>query len=150
MPEDPAGFEIGKDGLTAVVAGVDGSPSSLHAAAWAGGLARREKALLVLVYVEPLGSPAYWSPLSMAGASQAAIDYVAELRAEAQRYLSPVGVRWQLVHHRGEPASGLELVAEQVRADCIVVGRSRRSGGLLGSVPRTLIHDAARPVVVVP
>ena len=150
MPADPAGFEIGKDGIKAVVTGIDGSPSSLHAAAWAGGLARREKALLVLVYVEPLGSPAYWSPLSMAGASQAAMDYVEEIRGEAERYLSPIGVRWQLVHHRGDPASGLEAIAEQFRADCIVVGRSRHSGGLLGSVPRTLINDAARPVVVVP
>ena len=150
MPADPPGFEIGKDGIMAVVAGVDGSPSSLHAAAWAGGLARRETALLVLVYVEPLGSPAYWSPLSMAGASQAAVDYVEELRGEAQRYLDPIGVHWKLVHHRGDPASGLESVAEQFRADCIVVGRSRHGGGLLGSVPRTLINDAARPVVVVP
>ena len=134
----------------AVVAGVDGSPSSLHAAAWAGGLARREKALLVLVYVEPLGSPAYWSPLSMAGASQAAVDYVEELRGEADKYLSPTGVRWKLVHHRGDPASGLESVAEQFRADCIVVGRSRHGGGLVGSVPKMLVKDAKRPVVVVP
>ena len=150
MPVDPPAFEIGKDGITVVVTGIDGSPSSLHAAACAGGLARREKALLVLVYVEPLGSPAYWSPLSMAGASQAALDYVEELRDEAERYLSPTGVRWRLVHHRGDPAGGLETVAEQFRADCIVVGRSRHTGGLLGSVPRTLIQDAARPVVVVP
>ena len=41
------------------------------------------------------------------------------------------------------------LVAEEVRADCIVVGRSH-DGGALGSVARTLINLATRPVVIVP
>lgn len=35
-------FEIGKDGLGGIVVGMDGSPASFHAAAWAGGLARSE------------------------------------------------------------------------------------------------------------
>lgn len=148
MPADPTGFELGKDGLSSIVVGVDGSPPSLHAAAWAGGLARRERALLVLVYAEALTGPAYWSPLSMAGASEAAVRYVEELRADAGRFLGAMGVRWELGHHRGDPAQGLESVAETYRADCIVVGRSRRGGG--GSVPKRLITDAARPVVVVP
>ena len=45
---------------------------------------------------------------------------------------------------------GLEQVAEQYRADLIVVERSRRRGGLLGTVPATLVVEAVRPVVVVP
>jgi nucleotide-binding universal stress UspA family protein len=53
------------------------------------------------------------------------------------------------VHHRGEPAHGLETVAEERRADCIVVGRSH-DGGALGSVAKSLINLAHRPVVVIP
>ncbi|MCE7005953.1 universal stress protein [Kibdelosporangium philippinense] len=150
MAEGEADFEIGKDGLTVIVVGVDGSPPSLHAAAWAGGLARRERAKLVLVYVEPIASPAYWTAMGMAGATEAATAFVDEIRREAAAYLDHAGIAWELVHYRGDPAHGLEAIAEERRADCIVVGRSRHGGGLVGSVPKMLVKDAKRPVVVVP
>ncbi len=143
-------FELGKDGLGGIVAGMDGSPASFHAAAWAAGLARRERARLVLVYVETVGGVAYWSPMGVAVASEAAESLVEELRQEVVTYLQGIDVNWDFVHHRGDPAVGLEQVAEQYRADLIVVGRSRRRGGLLGTVPATLVVEAVRPVVVVP
>lgn len=135
--------EIGKDGLAVIVVGIDGGDRAQNAAAWATGLARRERARLVLVYVEPLTSPAYWSPIGMATAAEAASAFVEELHQSAARYLDAVGVRWELVHYRGDPAHGLEAVAEDRRADCIVVGRG-------GAVPKTLVNEARRPVVVVP
>jgi nucleotide-binding universal stress UspA family protein len=137
-------YEIGMDGLAVIVVGVDGTPTALHAAAWASGLARRERARLVFVYVEPLTSPAYWSPFGMATAAEAAGEVVGELRRTITDYLGNVGVRWELVHRRGDPGHGLEKVAEEVHADCVVVGRG--SGG----VAKYLINDARRPVVVVP
>lgn len=149
MPEQ-YDFELGKDGLAAIVVGVDGSPSSVNAAAWASGLARRENALLVLVYVEQLSSLAYFTSLGAGSAASTAVEWVAELRGLAEQYFGGTGVRWELVHHRGDAAHGLEEVAEERRADCIVVGRSHHGGGLQGSVPKALIHDARRPVVVVP
>jgi nucleotide-binding universal stress UspA family protein len=150
VSEGSADFEIGKDGLAVIVVGVDGTPPSLHAAAWAGGLARRERARLVLVYVEPIASPAYWTAMGMAGATEAAAAFVDEIRKEAEAYLEHAGVSWELVHYRGDPAHGLEAVAEERRADCIVIGRSRHGGGLVGSVPKMLVKDAKRPIVVVP
>jgi nucleotide-binding universal stress UspA family protein len=152
VQEDAAapGFEIGKDGVGSIVVGVDGSPPAVHAAAWAAGLARRERARLVLVYVEPLASAAYWTSIGMINAAEAANDYVAEVRREAAKFLDQFGIEWDLLHHRGDPATALEQIAEELRADCIVVGRSRHKGGLLGSVPKTLVTRAARPVVVVP
>lgn len=126
-----------------IVVGVDGGARALHAAAWASGLARRERAHLVLVYVEALAGPAYWSPLGMATAAEAAGEIVEELRRAAADYLDQTGVQWELVHYRGDPAHGLEAVAEDRRADCIVVGRG-------GGVTRSLVNDARRPIVVVP
>ncbi|MBM7770243.1 nucleotide-binding universal stress UspA family protein [Actinokineospora baliensis] len=134
-----------KDGLAVIVVGVDGSQASLNAFAWSAGLARREHAKLVLVYVEPLANPAYWTGIGVAGAREAAEAYVDELRLDGTRYLDPIGVAWDVVHIAGDPARGIEAAAEQVGADCIVVGRSRQ-----GRVTRNLIADAARPVVVVP
>lgn len=148
--EDPSEFEIGKDGVTSIVVGADGSPSAGHACAWAAGLARRERAQLVLVYVEPLANPAYWTPMGMITATEAATSFVEELRDEAAELLDGSGVRWEFVHHRGDPANGLESVAEQHRADCIVIGRSRHIGGSLGTVPKALAGQAKRPVIVVP
>ncbi|GAB3437048.1 universal stress protein [Actinophytocola sediminis] len=136
-------FEIGKDGLAVIVVGIDGGDRAHHAAAWATGLARRERARLVLVYVEPLTSPAYWSPFGMATAAEAAAELVHELRQNLARYLDTSGVHWELVHYRGDPAQGLETIAEDRRADCIVVGRG-------ADVPRALVNEARRPVVVVP
>lgn len=137
-------YEAGKDGLAVIVVGVDGTSSALHAAAWASGLARRERARLVFVYVEPLSSSAYWSPFGLTTTAETAGELVDELRRTITEYLGSVGVRWELVHHRGDPGHGLEKVAEEVHADCVVIGR----GG--GGVAKYLINDARRPVVVVP
>ncbi|SDD16973.1 universal stress protein [Actinokineospora iranica] len=139
-----------KDGLALIVVGLDGGLPSKNASAWAAGLARREHAKLLLVYVEPLANPAYWTGVGMEGAAEAAVAYVAEMRRDAARYLDPVGVAWDVVHVRGDAARGLESVAERFEADCIVVGRSGRGGGRVGSVPKSLIADALRPIVVVP
>lgn len=144
------GFEIGKDGMGSVVVGYDGSPPSVHAAAWAAGLARRERGVLLIVWVEVLSSPAYWTPMGTAAAAEAGTEFLEELRAEAGPLLAERGVAWELLHGQGEPAKVLEAIAEERRADCIVVGRSRRRGGLLGTVPKSLIAHATRPVVVVP
>ena len=97
----------------------------------------------ILVYVEALAGPAYWSPIGMATAAEAAGALVEEMHQAAAAYLDPFGVRWELVHYRGDPAHGLEAVAADRRADCIVVGRG-------GGVARTLVNQAHRPVVVVP
>lgn len=143
-------FEIGKDGVGAVVLGYDGTPPSTHAAAWAAGLVRRERGVLLVVYIEVLSSPAYWTAMSGAAASDAAAEYVRELRDQAGPQLDERGVDWEMLYGKGEPALVLEAIAEQRRADCIVVGRSRHRGGLLGTVPKSLLAHATRPVVVVP
>lgn len=144
------GFEIGKDGVGTVVLGYDGSPPATHAAAWAAGLVRRERGLLLVVYVEALSSPAYWTALSAAAATEADVEYAQELRDQAGPLLEEPGVAWEMLHGQGDPARVLEAIAEERKADCIVVGRSRHRGGLLGTVPKSLLAHATRPVVVVP
>lgn len=145
-----AGFEIGKDGLGTIVVGYDGTPPSIHAAAWASGLARRERGKLLVVYVETLSSPAHWTAMSSAAAIEAGMEFVQELIAEAGPLMAERGIDWEMLRGQGEPAAVLEAVAEQRRADCIVVGRSRHRGGLLGTVPKSLLAHASRPIVVVP
>jgi hypothetical protein len=45
-------FELGTDGPKVILVGVDDSVTSLRAGAYAAGLARRQGARLVVVYVE--------------------------------------------------------------------------------------------------
>jgi nucleotide-binding universal stress UspA family protein len=142
-------FEIGKDGVGTVVLGYDATPASVHAAAWAAGLVRREHGMLLIVHVEALSSPAYWTPLGGMAATEAAEQFVAETRDEAGPVLAERGIPWEILHGQGDPALVLEAVAEERRADCIVVGRSRRRG-ILGSVPKSLLAHASRPIIVVP
>ena len=54
----PHRFELGTDGPGAILAGVDGGEPSLRAAAYAAGLARRQRVPLVVVYARafPRGS----------------------------------------------------------------------------------------------
>ena len=51
-------FELGTDGPLTIVAGIDGSETSMRAGAYASGLARRQGAKLALVYVQPLPNTA--------------------------------------------------------------------------------------------
>ena len=85
----------------------------------------------------------YLGRFSVATAAEAASALVQELRQNAEQYLNTAGIRWELVHYRGDPAQGLETIAEDRRADCIVVGRG-------ADVPKVLVSEARRPVVVVP
>lgn len=146
-------FEIGRDGPGVLVVGLDGSGPSRDALAYAVGMARREGSSLVIVRVG--------IPVTAAAAVAAAggtvlppgglIDEEA-LTPENLRGLDELlPGRWRLVECTGEPAAELERVGREVRADAIVVGRSRNPGRhLLGSVASRLVRRANQPVIVVP
>ena len=59
-------FELGTDGPSVILVGVDDSVTASRAGWYAAGLARRQRARLVVVYVEPVTSMVAASP---AGAS---------------------------------------------------------------------------------
>src|SRR5262249_25881908 len=50
-PGEEAPFELGTDGPTSILAGVDGSTTSTRAGWYAAGLARRQRARVTAVYV---------------------------------------------------------------------------------------------------
>ena len=148
----PHRFERGTDGPKVIVAGVDGSDSSLRAAAYASGLARRQNALLAVVYVQPVMSTGAALGVPMADATEEiAQGLVAEIRSAAERVREIWEVRWEFHTFRGDPYSGLVRAADELKADAVVVGASESAGHrFIGSVALRLVKAGRWPVTVVP
>lgn len=132
--------------------GIDGSESSLRAAAYAGGLARRQNALLAIVYVQPvlatgvsLGAPVGDTT------GEIAEGLVAEIRTATERVKEIFAVRWEFHTFRGDPYNGLVTAADELKADAVVVGASESAGHrIVGSVAVRLVKAGRWPVTVVP
>ncbi|MEU5882282.1 universal stress protein [Spirillospora sp. NPDC047279] len=149
MSETP--FELGTDGPRVIVTGVDGSETSMRAAAYAWGLARRSDARLVLVQVLPLASLSTLTPGGAAVMREAGEEVAAELRAELERAMREHPVRHEFVTEQGDAYSVLARVADELRADAVVVGASAQAGHrLIGSVAVRLVRAGRWPVTVVP
>ena len=149
------GFELGTDGPGAIVVGVDGSPTSLRAAAYAAGLARRQHTKLIAVYART--SPATLlvladhSGLATNAVLQTQDELENQLRAELRRQSEIWGVDARLVVRRGDPFGLLTEVAKETRAEAVVVGSSAGVGHrLAGSLAIRLVKHGHWPVTVVP
>ncbi|MFF8634225.1 universal stress protein [Streptomyces pilosus] len=145
-------FERGTDGPKVIVAGVDGSDSSLRAAAYASGLARRQGALLALVYVQQVTAAGVALGAPVADATdEVAEDLAARIREAMERIRGLYDIRWEFHTFRGDPYNGLVKAADDLRADAVVVGASEKAGHrFVGSVAVRLVKSGRWPVTVVP
>ena len=153
--EEGAVFELGTDGPKVILVGVDDSVTSLRAGAYAAGLARRQGARLVCVYVEQLsalyGATAGAAAGAIAAQDQALEETAAELRREAEEGASRLGIPLTFVTARGDPYTEIRRVADEVRADAVIVGASTKAGHRwIGSLAVRLVKAGRWPVTVVP
>lgn len=135
-----------------IVVGLDGSPTSWDAFAWAAGEAMRTGGTLVAVYVIPVVEPAaaFGVPYDYAGVEQARQAVAGELRDEAAREGRRLGVSVSFVTDYGDAAHALIHVAHRVQANLVVVGRSAKTmHHLAGSLSHRLTCRKDAPVVVV-
>jgi nucleotide-binding universal stress UspA family protein len=144
--------------FASIVAGTDGSDTARAAVRYAIDLARELGARLQLVSAyEPvsasrLTSEKFDAPGDVEWAINPREDVVAlleEARAEAES----VGVtQVETFARQGEAADAIIDVAEEQRADLIVVGNRGMTGAkrfLLGSVPNRVSHHAPCSVLIV-
>ncbi|WAU83683.1 universal stress protein [Streptomyces sp. Qhu-G9] len=145
-------FERGTDGPKVIVVGVDGSDSSLRAAAYAAGLARRQRALLALVYIQPVMTAGAALGVPVAETTdKIAEELVREIRHATEQVKDIFDVRWEFHTFRGDPYNGLVSAADQLKADAVVVGASEQAGHrIVGSVAIRLVKAGRWPVTVVP
>ncbi|MGP4043558.1 universal stress protein [Streptomyces sp. 2A115] len=152
MTEQHSRFERGTDGPKVIVVGVDGSESSFRAASYAAGLARRQRALLAIVYIQPVmtAGAALGAPVAET-TDQIAEELVREIREATEQVKGIFDVRWEFHTLRGDPYNGMVKAADQLKADAVVVGASEQAGHrFVGSVAIRLVKAGRWPVTVVP
>ena len=144
-------FELGTDGPTRILVGLDGSPSSLRAGAYAAGLARRQGARLIAVYVIPPAAVSAQVAAAAGALIQTHDEIATELRRAVQEGAEHVGIPAEFRVRHGNPYRELLAVAAELRVDAIVVGASAQSGHrFVGSLAGRLVRDAKWPITVVP
>jgi len=153
--EEGAAFELGTDGPQVILVGIDDSVTSLRAGAYAAGLARRQGARLVCVYVEQhsglYGASAAAGAGVIAAQDEALAETAADLRRRAEEYAGVLGLELTFVVAHGDPYTELRRVADEVRADAVIVGASAKAGHRwVGSLAVRLVKAGRWPVTVVP
>jgi nucleotide-binding universal stress UspA family protein len=147
-------FELGTDGPSAILVGVDDSVTALRAAAYTAGLARRQRARVIVVYVSPIAGMALASAsgASVVVAEKEAYDEIGKEIAERADLMSrELGISATYVAAYGDPYHEITRIAMETRADAIVVGASLKAGHrLMGSLAVRLVRAGKWPVTVVP
>jgi nucleotide-binding universal stress UspA family protein len=138
------------DGPSLILVGLDGSETSLRAAAWAGGQARRNGSRLVARYVATTSPLAGLAPGAGVGAA-ARTEIARDLRQLVDEGAAYYGVDARFVVRQGDPYTEFLRIAEETRADAVVVGVSTHAGHrLMGSLAVKLVRAGRWPVTVVP
>jgi nucleotide-binding universal stress UspA family protein len=136
-----------------IVAGVDGSPSSLAALWWAVSQARRTGGTVdaVIAWQFPATGNFGWAP----GSAIDDLDFEAAAKHTLDEAIGSLGEQAAGVPIRPLVMQGLPaqvLLDTAAGADLLVVGSRGHSGfanALLGSVSQHCVHHAPCPVVVI-
>ena len=138
-----------------ILVGIDDSVTSLRAGAYAVGLARRQGARLVAVFVEQ--PSALYGAAGSAGAAviaeqeRALTETAADMKRRLESSAVDRGVQITFVAAAGDPYHELRRVADEVRADAVVVGASTKAGHrFVGSLAVHLVRTSRWPITVVP
>jgi nucleotide-binding universal stress UspA family protein len=139
------------DGPDVLLVGVDGSDTSLRAGAYAAGLARRQHARLVVLYVRPFSAVSGAGAGAVASMREAHDQVAAELRETIETNAGQLGIDAEFVEREGNPFAEIVRLADELPADAVIVGASTKAGHrFVGSLAVHLVRSSRWPVTVVP
>lgn len=145
------GFERGTDGPRVIVAAVDGSTTSLRAASYAAGLARRQSAELVVIFVSGLTSMGGLIPEAALAFAESQLAVADQLRHQVEEGAVRAGIRARFVQAKGDAYTQISRICDEVLADAVIVGASTSAGHrMVGSLGVRLVRAGKWPVTVVP
>jgi nucleotide-binding universal stress UspA family protein len=140
-----------RDGPDVLLVGVDGSDTSLRAGAYAAGMARRQQARLVILYVRPLSAVSGIGAGAITSMQEAYDAVAAELRQNAEEQGPRLGIDIVFVERDGNPYTEIVRLADEIQADAVIVGASTKAGHrFVGSLAVHLVRASRWPVTVVP
>jgi nucleotide-binding universal stress UspA family protein len=135
-----------------IIVGIDDSPGSRAAAAWALEEAKLRKDEVLAVYAWHIPMMAYSAPAYGVPPPDDMIGEGLTLLDNMISGLDPADVKVEPRVVEGPPAAVLSRLADEPDVDLVVVG-SRGRGGvtglLLGSVSHALSHQCPKPLVIV-
>jgi nucleotide-binding universal stress UspA family protein len=140
-----------------IVVGTDGSETATEAVKQAVELAAATKAKVELVSAyEPVSNTRLREEATQVpGDLQWAVNPREDVDAtlgEAAELAANAGVEVQIFARQGDPADAILDVAEETKADLIIVGNKGMTGArrfLLGSVPNKVSHHAPCSVLII-
>lgn len=142
-------FELGTDGPSLILVGVDGSRTSLRAAAYAAGIARRQHCRLLAIFVSR--APLTTVPAAVQAMTEASFQEAEGLERQMRERAAEIGLDLEFRSVFGDPWTELNRAAEEARADAVIVGASEHAGHrIIGSLATRLVKAGKWPVTVVP
>jgi nucleotide-binding universal stress UspA family protein len=139
--------------IATIAVGTDGSSTAADAVRAAAEMARRYEAKLVLL--SAFQDPG-WAPKEHDESENVELQWalspsarVREVLARTEQDLKSEGLDCTILVDEGDPADVLVRLAEECRADVLVIGNKGMQRRLLGSVPNTITHKASCSVFVV-
>jgi nucleotide-binding universal stress UspA family protein len=138
-------------GPAVLLVGIDGSDTSLRAGAYAGGLAFRQRARLVCLYVRTYSVATGVGIGAIPSMQRAHDDISAELREMVETQSARMGISAEFVEREGSPFAEIVRLADELPADAVIVGASTKAGHrFVGSLAVHLVRTSRWPITVVP
>jgi nucleotide-binding universal stress UspA family protein len=133
--------------ISTVAVGTDGSETASEAVEQAAEFARRFDAKLVLLSAFKDEPPATGSDETQWAYSPAA--QLREILSRTENKMNHAGIDCTTLVDEGEPADVLVRLADECGADVLVIGNKGIHRRVLGSVPKSVAHNADCSVFVV-
>jgi nucleotide-binding universal stress UspA family protein len=143
------GFELGSDGPTTLVVGVDGSATSWRALYYAFGLARRQHSKVLAVFAIP--APIAAADGALVGAlAETNAQLADELKRAIQKLAADYRVPTKFIARSGDAVNTLIEIAVEHHADALIIGASQTLvHHLIGSKALRTVRRCHCPVTVV-